>query len=248
MGWPGLPSLCAQAGWQAVRVMLQGEQDPPRNQTALVDASRSTVTYYVTSRSNRSAVVLYDSQNVSVPEQGKSNLPLLPVPLCPQYHAAPGGTLGMSSHSLPGMLPVLSEAQPRRLLHRGETRQGQGGMPTAGLSRGRAACSNRARFSSQGYVCYRPAEQHACYLRRMEPGDRESTRVTLSTAELRVSDGHGRGVPGGKRGAALTALCRGAAFWAMLLLAVLLQFLLGAGLWESLGARRQLLNLRACLL
>uniref|UniRef100_U3IDH3 BRICHOS domain containing 5 n=1 Tax=Anas platyrhynchos platyrhynchos TaxID=8840 RepID=U3IDH3_ANAPP len=85
--WPGLPSLCAQAGSQAVRVMLQGEQDPPRNQTALVDASRSTVTYYITSRSNRSAVVLYDSQN--------------------------------------------------------------------------------------GYVCYRPAEQHACYLRRMEPGDRE---------------------------------------------------------------------------
>ncbi|XP_038042775.2 BRICHOS domain-containing protein 5 isoform X3 [Anas platyrhynchos] len=84
---------------QAVRVMLQGEQDPPRNQTALVDASRSTVTYYITSRSNRSAVVLYDSQN--------------------------------------------------------------------------------------GYVCYRPAEQHACYLRRMEPGDRESTQGTLSTAELR---------------------------------------------------------------
>uniref|UniRef100_A0A8C3C8M7 BRICHOS domain containing 5 n=1 Tax=Cairina moschata TaxID=8855 RepID=A0A8C3C8M7_CAIMO len=87
-------------------------------------------------------------------------------------------------------------SSPRRLLHRGETRQGQGGMPTAGLSRGRAACSNRARFSSQGYVCYRPAEQHACYLRRMEPGDRESTRVTLSTAELRVSDGHGRGFLG----------------------------------------------------
>uniref|UniRef100_A0A8B9R5K9 BRICHOS domain containing 5 n=1 Tax=Anas platyrhynchos TaxID=8839 RepID=A0A8B9R5K9_ANAPL len=86
-------------------------------------ASRSTVTYYITSRSNRSAVVLYDSQN--------------------------------------------------------------------------------------GYVCYRPAEQHACYLRRMEPGDRESTRGTLSTAELRVSDGHGRGVPGGKGGAALSALCRG---------------------------------------
>lgn len=73
-------------------------------------------------------------------------------------------------------------------------------MPTAGLSRERAACSNRARFISQGYVCYRPAEQHACYLRRMEPGDRESTRGTLSTAELRVSDGHGRGVPAGKGG------------------------------------------------
>ncbi|XP_035195971.1 BRICHOS domain-containing protein 5 isoform X2 [Oxyura jamaicensis] len=77
----------------------QGEQDSPRNQTALVDASRSTVTYYVTSRSNRSAVVLYDSH--------------------------------------------------------------------------------------KGYVCYRPAEQRACYLRRMDPGDRESTRVMLSASELR---------------------------------------------------------------
>lgn len=67
--WPGLPLLCAQAGSQAVRLPLQGEQDSPRNQTALVDASRSTVTYYVTSRSNRSAVVLYDSQNVSVPRR-----------------------------------------------------------------------------------------------------------------------------------------------------------------------------------
>ncbi|XP_068556072.1 BRICHOS domain-containing protein 5 isoform X2 [Anas acuta] len=94
----GILGFCPSSA-QAVRVMLQGEQDPPRNQTALVDASRSTVTYYITSRSNRSAVVLYDSQN--------------------------------------------------------------------------------------GYVCYRPAEQHACYLRRMEPGDRESTRGTLSTAELR---------------------------------------------------------------
>lgn len=38
----------------------------PRNQTATVDVSRSTVTYYITSRSNRSAIVLYDSQHVSV--------------------------------------------------------------------------------------------------------------------------------------------------------------------------------------
>nr|XP_047920913.1 BRICHOS domain-containing protein 5 isoform X3 [Anser cygnoides] len=95
----GFSPSSAQAGSQAVRLPLQGEQDSPRNQTALVDASRSTVTYYVTSRSNRSAVVLYDSQN--------------------------------------------------------------------------------------GYVCYRPAEQRACYLRRMEPGDRESTRAMLSTSELR---------------------------------------------------------------
>ncbi|KFQ02426.1 BRICHOS domain-containing protein 5, partial [Leptosomus discolor] len=34
-----------------------------RNQTALVDESRSTVTYYVTSQSNHTAVVLYDSRN-----------------------------------------------------------------------------------------------------------------------------------------------------------------------------------------
>ncbi|KAM9261316.1 BRICHOS domain-containing protein 5 [Cariama cristata] len=53
----------AQAGSQLVRLTLQGQQDPLRNQTALVDKSRSTVTYYITSQSNHSAVVLYDSRN-----------------------------------------------------------------------------------------------------------------------------------------------------------------------------------------
>ncbi|NWS23044.1 BRID5 protein, partial [Pachyramphus minor] len=53
----------AQAGSQLVPLTLQGQQDPLRNQTALVDKSRSTVTYYVTSQSNLSAVVLYDSRN-----------------------------------------------------------------------------------------------------------------------------------------------------------------------------------------
>ncbi|NWI89682.1 BRID5 protein, partial [Pitta sordida] len=53
----------AQVGSQLVRLTLQGQQDPLRNQTALVDKSRSTVTYYVTSQSNLSAVVLYDSRN-----------------------------------------------------------------------------------------------------------------------------------------------------------------------------------------
>ena len=60
------PAPCAQAGSPLVRLTLQGQQDPLRNQTALVDQARSTVTYYVTSRSNHSAVVLYDSRNVSV--------------------------------------------------------------------------------------------------------------------------------------------------------------------------------------
>ncbi|NXK91942.1 BRID5 protein, partial [Formicarius rufipectus] len=53
----------AQGGSQLVRLTLQGQQGPPRNQTALVDKSRSTVTYYITSQSNFSAVVLYDSRN-----------------------------------------------------------------------------------------------------------------------------------------------------------------------------------------
>ncbi|NXI61252.1 BRID5 protein, partial [Anseranas semipalmata] len=95
----GFSHSSAQAGSQVVRLTLQGEQDSPRNQTALVDASRSTVTYYVTSRSNHSAVVLYDSHN--------------------------------------------------------------------------------------GYVCYRPVEQHTCYLRRMDPRDHETTRAALSTSEQR---------------------------------------------------------------
>ncbi|NXA63663.1 BRID5 protein, partial [Mohoua ochrocephala] len=53
----------AQAGSQLIRVTLQGQQDPLRNQTAVVDKAGSTVTYYITSRSNLSAVVLYDSRN-----------------------------------------------------------------------------------------------------------------------------------------------------------------------------------------
>ncbi|NXP54502.1 BRID5 protein, partial [Heliornis fulica] len=53
----------AQAGPHLVRLTLQGQQDPLRNQTALVDKSRSTVTYYITSQSNHTAVVLYDSRN-----------------------------------------------------------------------------------------------------------------------------------------------------------------------------------------
>uniref|UniRef100_A0A672VBX5 BRICHOS domain containing 5 n=1 Tax=Strigops habroptila TaxID=2489341 RepID=A0A672VBX5_STRHB len=62
-GWWHCPSLCAQAGSQLIRLTLQGQQDLPRNQTALVDKSRSTVTYYITSQSNHTAVVLYDGRN-----------------------------------------------------------------------------------------------------------------------------------------------------------------------------------------
>eukprot|EP00076_Gallus_gallus_P026880 XP_015149953.1 BRICHOS domain-containing protein 5 isoform X2 [Gallus gallus] len=59
----GFSHSSAQAGPQLGRITLHGEQDAPRNQTATVDVSRSTVTYYITSWSNRSAIVLYDSQH-----------------------------------------------------------------------------------------------------------------------------------------------------------------------------------------
>ncbi|XP_064246342.1 BRICHOS domain-containing protein 5 isoform X1 [Passer domesticus] len=87
----------AQAGSQLLRVTLQGQQDPLRNQTAVVDKARSTVTYYITSQSNQSAVVLYDSSN--------------------------------------------------------------------------------------GYVCYKPLQQRACYLRRMEPWDLQTLQTALNTSE-----------------------------------------------------------------
>ncbi|XP_009893343.1 PREDICTED: BRICHOS domain-containing protein 5 [Charadrius vociferus] len=90
----------AQAGSQLVRLTLQGQQDPLRNQTALVDKSRSTVTYYITSQTNRTAVVLYDSRN--------------------------------------------------------------------------------------GYVCYKPAEQHACYLRRMDAWDLQTLQTSLNASEQRA--------------------------------------------------------------
>ncbi|NXG77445.1 BRID5 protein, partial [Baryphthengus martii] len=87
----------AQADSQLVRLTLQGPQDPLRNQTALVDKSRSTVTYYVTSQSNHTAVVLYDSRN--------------------------------------------------------------------------------------GYVCYKPAEQRVCYLRRMDAWDLQTLQTSLNASE-----------------------------------------------------------------
>ncbi|XP_059682556.1 BRICHOS domain-containing protein 5 [Gavia stellata] len=90
----------AQADSQLVRLTLQGQQDPLRNQTALVDRSRSTVTYYVTSQSNHSAVVLYDGRN--------------------------------------------------------------------------------------GYVCYKPEEQHACYLRRMDAWDLQTLQTSLNASEQRA--------------------------------------------------------------
>ncbi|NXS25838.1 BRID5 protein, partial [Pomatostomus ruficeps] len=86
----------AQAGSQLGRVTLQGQQDPLRNQTAVVDKARSTITFYVTSQNNRSAAVLYDSGN--------------------------------------------------------------------------------------GYVCYKPLGQRACYLRRMDPWDLQTLQPAPNTS------------------------------------------------------------------
>ncbi|NWU90207.1 BRID5 protein, partial [Upupa epops] len=94
-------SSSAQAGSQLVRLTLQDQQEPLRNQTALVDRSRSTVTYYLTSQSNHSAVVLYDSRN--------------------------------------------------------------------------------------GLVCYKPVEQRACYLRRMDAWDLQTLQPALSSSEQRAA-------------------------------------------------------------
>ncbi|NXH14469.1 BRID5 protein, partial [Bucco capensis] len=63
MGVLSFSPSSAQAGSQLLRLILQGQQEPLRNQTALVDKARSTVTYYITSESNQSSVVLYDSRN-----------------------------------------------------------------------------------------------------------------------------------------------------------------------------------------
>nr|XP_020862353.1 BRICHOS domain-containing protein 5 [Phascolarctos cinereus] len=37
--------------------------------------------------------------------------------------------------------------------------------------------------SHNGYVCYRPGEQRACFLRRMETWDRETLKVVLNTSQ-----------------------------------------------------------------
>ncbi|XP_062444023.1 BRICHOS domain-containing protein 5 isoform X1 [Rhea pennata] len=93
---PVPPSLCAEVA----RPASQGQQGSPRNQSAFVDGSGSAVTYYVTSRSNRTSAVLYDGEN--------------------------------------------------------------------------------------GYVCYKPAEQRACYLRRMDSWDLQNLRMALNASEQGV--------------------------------------------------------------
>ncbi|NXN19396.1 BRID5 protein, partial [Indicator maculatus] len=90
----------AQAGSQLIQLTVQGHQDPLRNQTALVDKARSIVTYYITSQSNHSTVVLYDSRN--------------------------------------------------------------------------------------GYVCYKPMEQHSCYLRRMDSWDLQTLQTSLNMSEQKA--------------------------------------------------------------
>ena len=51
-----------------------------------------------------------------------------------------------------------------------------------------AARRNGARSVSQGYVCYKPAERRACYLRTMDAWDRQTLQPALSASGQRVSE------------------------------------------------------------
>lgn len=53
-----------------VRLNFQNHPGSQANQSAFVDKSRNTVTYYVTSSSNHTTAVLFDGKNVSVPVAG----------------------------------------------------------------------------------------------------------------------------------------------------------------------------------
>ncbi|NWU69904.1 BRID5 protein, partial [Pterocles burchelli] len=102
----GFSPSAAQGGSQLGRLTLQGQRDPPRNQTALVDVSRST------------------------------------------RWAGAGTSVGSRGGCRRVPLPVVT-----------------------------------ARSVSQGYVCYKPGEQRACYLRRMDARDRQTLRTTLNASE-----------------------------------------------------------------
>ncbi|XP_019368300.1 PREDICTED: BRICHOS domain-containing protein 5 [Gavialis gangeticus] len=84
---------------QIAQLTFQDQQGSLVNQSAVVDQSRSTITYYVTSPSNRTAVVLFDSRN--------------------------------------------------------------------------------------GYVCYKPAEQSACFLQRMDHQDLENIQLSFNVSAHR---------------------------------------------------------------
>ncbi|XP_032634331.1 BRICHOS domain-containing protein 5 [Chelonoidis abingdonii] len=86
---------------QIVRLTFQNHQGSQMNQSAFVDKSKNTVTYHVTSPSNHTTVVLFDSKN--------------------------------------------------------------------------------------GYVCYKPADQNACYLRKMDDWDLENVQISFNLSEHRVN-------------------------------------------------------------
>lgn len=50
-------------------------------------------------------------------------------------------------------------------------------------------CSARSKghVCPQGFVCYKPLEQRACYLRRMDPWDLQTLQTALNTSEHSVS-------------------------------------------------------------
>uniref|UniRef100_A0A8C4WCN2 BRICHOS domain-containing protein n=1 Tax=Gopherus evgoodei TaxID=1825980 RepID=A0A8C4WCN2_9SAUR len=81
--------------------MFQNHQGSQMNQSAFVDKSKNTVTYHVTSPSNHTTVVLFDSKN--------------------------------------------------------------------------------------GYVCYKLADQNACYLRKMDDWDLENVQISFNLSEHRVN-------------------------------------------------------------
>lgn len=61
-------------------------------------------------------------------------------------------------------------------------------MSLSGLSWDRVVCAAcSTSVCPQGYVCYKPLEQRACYLRRMEPWDLQTLQTPLNSSEHSVS-------------------------------------------------------------
>ncbi|XP_064414912.1 BRICHOS domain-containing protein 5 [Latimeria chalumnae] len=89
---------------QLVRITFQDHQGSIVNQSAFVEKQKDAVTYYVTSQSNQTTVILFDSKNVSTHE----------------------------------------------------------------------------------IICYKPAEQEACFLRKMEHRDLENVQAIINVSEHRV--------------------------------------------------------------
>lgn len=88
----------------------------------------------------------------------------------------------MLGHPCPLSSCLLPSSAPR-VMEQSRGKDPFQGVPGTGVG----VCCSKGHLCPQGYVCYKPLEQRACYLRRMDPWDLQTLQMALNTSEHSVS-------------------------------------------------------------